>query len=335
MFAHRSSARDDLETRPRATRTRRSAMSGTTSTKPDTWGRAQYAAGHIPGAIFVHLDTDLSAPKTGTNGRHPLPTPEARGGDFGRLGIARGKQVVAYDQGGGAYAARLWWMLRWLGFEAWPCSTAATPSGPREGRVVSTDADRAARRRRSTSRSVTPTVDATGVMASIPRQRLLIVDARAPERFRGENEPLDPGGRTHPGRPQPSAHAQSRRRRHVQASGVPARGVRRVARRHAARRRSCTSADRASPRATTSSRWRFAGMRGHAAVSGIVERVVRRSGAARGSRRLGPHARGNSKNAARCPKGAQSVARERPFATDGPLAWRYSGTRNVHSASVV
>src|SRR6478752_111758 len=86
--------------------------------KPDAWGREQDAAGHIPGAIFVHLDTDLSAPKTGTNGRHPLPTPERAAATFGRLGIAGGHQVVAYDQGGGAYAARLWWMLRWLGFEA-------------------------------------------------------------------------------------------------------------------------------------------------------------------------------------------------------------------------
>ena len=58
-------------------------------TKPDAWGREQYAAGHIPGAIFVHLDADLSAPKTGTNGRHPLPTPEQAAVTFGRLGRTR------------------------------------------------------------------------------------------------------------------------------------------------------------------------------------------------------------------------------------------------------
>ena len=86
--------------------------------RAEDWGRQQYEAGHIPGAVFVHLDRDLSAAKTGTNGRHPLPTPEAAAATFGRLGIAHGKQVVAYDQGGGAFAARLWWMLHWLGFDA-------------------------------------------------------------------------------------------------------------------------------------------------------------------------------------------------------------------------
>ena len=86
--------------------------------QPDTWGEAQYRAGHIPGARFVHVDRDLSAPKTGTNGRHPLPPPEAAAATFGRLGIDAAKQVVAYDQGAGMFAARLWWMLRWLGHDA-------------------------------------------------------------------------------------------------------------------------------------------------------------------------------------------------------------------------
>jgi thiosulfate/3-mercaptopyruvate sulfurtransferase len=159
--------------------------------KPDTWGRAQYAAGHVPGAIFVHLDTDLSGPRTGANGRHPLPTPEQAAANFGRLGIGHGKQVVAYDQGGGAYAARMWWMLRWLGFEAAAVLDGGYAKWAAEGRVVSTDPTEPTPAKFTIHR-VTPTVNATGVMASIPRQGLLILDARAPERFRGEKEPLDP-----------------------------------------------------------------------------------------------------------------------------------------------
>jgi len=159
--------------------------------KPDAWGREQYAAGHIPGAIFVHLDTELSAPRTGTNGRHPLPTPEQAAATFGRLGIAQGKHVVVYDQGGGAYAARLWWMLRWLGFESVAVLDGGYAKWSAEGRVVSTDPTQPTPATFDIAR-VTPTVNATGVMASIPRQGLLILDARAAERYRGETEPFDP-----------------------------------------------------------------------------------------------------------------------------------------------
>ena len=75
-------------------------------------GRRAYAESHIPGARFVHLDEDLSAPKTGKNGRHSLPDPEKFMRRLGELGIDSAKQVVAYDASGGPYAARLWWMLR-------------------------------------------------------------------------------------------------------------------------------------------------------------------------------------------------------------------------------
>ncbi len=159
--------------------------------RPDAWGEAQYRAGHIPGAVFVHLDRDLSAPKTGTNGRHPLPSPEAAAALFGRLGIAVGKQVVAYDQGGGMFAARLWWMLQWLGFDAAAVLDGGYAKWVAEGRAIETDAVAPAPAEFTVER-VTPTVNASGVMASLARQRLLLIDARAPERFRGETEPLDP-----------------------------------------------------------------------------------------------------------------------------------------------
>ena len=78
-------------------------------------GRRAYAEGHIPGARFLHLDEDLSGPKTGVNGRHPLPHPATFALRLGALGIDNAKQIVAYDASGGPYAARLWWMLRWVG----------------------------------------------------------------------------------------------------------------------------------------------------------------------------------------------------------------------------
>src|SRR5258706_6405953 len=80
-----------------------------------TRGRAEYKASHVPGARFLPLDEDLSAPKTGTNGRHPLPDPQVLMDKLGRAGVDSRKQVVAYDAQGGMVAARLWWLLRALG----------------------------------------------------------------------------------------------------------------------------------------------------------------------------------------------------------------------------
>jgi len=83
-----------------------------------TWGEREYLARHIPGAAFADLERDLSGSKTGRNGRHPLPDAAALRRTFGRLGIAQGVQVVAYDQDTGMFASRLWWLLRWLGHDA-------------------------------------------------------------------------------------------------------------------------------------------------------------------------------------------------------------------------
>jgi thiosulfate/3-mercaptopyruvate sulfurtransferase len=156
----------------------------------DGWGEAEYAKGHLPGAQFVHVDRDLSAPKTGTNGRHPLPTPEAAVAIFARLGIDSSKQVVAYDQGNGVYAARLWWMLRWLGHEAVAVLDGGFAKWQKEGRAVTTDIPQP-RPSSFAIRRVTPTVSASGVRASLHRHTLFMVDARAAERFRGDVEPID------------------------------------------------------------------------------------------------------------------------------------------------
>jgi thiosulfate/3-mercaptopyruvate sulfurtransferase len=159
--------------------------------QPDTWGESQYRSGHIPGARFAHLDRDLSAPKTGANGRHPLPSPEAAAGTYGRLGIGPSTQVVVYDQQQGMYAARLWWMLRWLGHDAVAVLDGGFEKWRREGRPVTTDVPRVEPTvfpiRRATS-----TIDAAALLASLPERSLVVVDARSPERYRGEAEPLDP-----------------------------------------------------------------------------------------------------------------------------------------------
>jgi thiosulfate/3-mercaptopyruvate sulfurtransferase len=159
--------------------------------QPDTWGEQQYAAGHLPGARFAHVDRDLSAPKTGRNGRHPLPTPEAAAAMLGRLEIDGTRKVVAYDQGNGAFAARLWWMLRWLGHESVAVLDGGYARWVASGHPTSTDAPVVPPATFRVAR-VLPTVSATGVAASLPRHTLLLLDARAAERYRGDTEPLDP-----------------------------------------------------------------------------------------------------------------------------------------------
>ena len=160
--------------------------------QPETWGEAQYRAGHIPGARFAHLDRDLSAPKTGTNGRHPLPSPEACAALFGRLGIDASKQVVAYDSGrrrctrrdcGGCCAGSA--------TTPSPCSTAAIGKWVREGRPVTADVPAGTPGRRSRSVASVRRSSAGDVLASLG-QLASLVDARGAERFRGEVEPLDP-----------------------------------------------------------------------------------------------------------------------------------------------
>jgi len=157
------------------------------------FGEAAYAKSHIPGAVFAHVDRDLSAPRSPHSGRHPLPTPEAAAKLFGRLGIGATKQVVAYDQGNGVYASRLWWMLRWLGHDSVAVLDGGFAKWMREGRPVSTDVPHVAPAK-FVATNVLPTVNATGIAASLPRHGLLLLDARTAERYRGDADPSDPGG---------------------------------------------------------------------------------------------------------------------------------------------
>jgi len=157
----------------------------------EAWGRREYLAGHIPSAAYAHLAQDLAGTRTGRNGRHPLPEVDALKQTLGRLGIAEGVQVVAYDQDSGMYASRLWWLLRWLGHESVAVLDGGFAKWVAEGRpVVAGDEPHAARRFSGTPRpGVTMSADEVAYKSSRPDWR--IVDARSPERFRGETEPID------------------------------------------------------------------------------------------------------------------------------------------------
>jgi len=159
--------------------------------RPEHWGEDQYAAGHLPGARFAHIDRDLSAQKTGRNGRHPLPSPDDAAARFGRLGIAAGTQVVAYDQGSGMFAARLWWMLRWLGHDAVAVLDGGFERWTREGRPVSTDVPPPSHATFAPGRA-RPTASAAEIGGALAGGALTLIDARVPERYRGDVEPLDP-----------------------------------------------------------------------------------------------------------------------------------------------
>lgn len=163
-------------------------------------GARAHAAGHLPGALHMHLDRDLSAPPDGRNGRHPLPTREALAARLAALGFADDLPVVVYDDCGGMYAARLWWMLGWLGHRevqlldgglaAWQAAGGALQAGPVAPRAPGRFTLRPAQQ---------TTIDYTELLAGLGKGWRLIVDARGPDRFRGENETLDPVGGHIPG----------------------------------------------------------------------------------------------------------------------------------------
>jgi len=156
-------------------------------------GEREYLIAHIPGAVFAHLDRDLSGQKTGRNGRHPLPTPEDLVAKFGEWGIAPGTTVVAYDDvGGGLAAARLWWLLRYMGHEralildggwqAWMLAGGLIQGGnrrPAPAIFVGQPHPDMAR-----------DADFVGTAALSPDW--VVIDSRMPSRYRGEEEPFDP-----------------------------------------------------------------------------------------------------------------------------------------------
>src|SRR5882724_6693664 len=173
------------------------------------WGASVYAEGHVSNAIYAHLDRDLSSPVTSTSGRHPLPAVEAFAATLGRWGIDENVQVVAYDQGNGAYASRLWWLLRWVGhsrvavlnggFAAWQHAGLAVCKQPsvRQPRRFAA---------KLSQNSVVSTVELQRLLAAgrFGSGQRTLIDARSADRFAGQNETIDPvaghvpGARNHP-----------------------------------------------------------------------------------------------------------------------------------------
>jgi thiosulfate/3-mercaptopyruvate sulfurtransferase len=153
-------------------------------------GERAYHAGHLPGAVYVHLDRDLSGPKTGANGRHPLPDRQVLAQRAGAWGIAPGVQVVCCDAQGMPYAARAWWLLRWLGHEAVAVLDGGLPAWRAAGGELSAAPPATTPRPPYPALAATlPTVDVATLLGELGRRPIL--DARAGERFRGEVEPLD------------------------------------------------------------------------------------------------------------------------------------------------
>ncbi len=156
-------------------------------------GRRAYQAGHIPGAVYAHLDQDLSGPiLPGRTSRHPLPDAAEFAQRLSAWGIGPETQVVAYDDRGGAIAARLWWMLRWLGYDR----VAVLDGGWTAWRAAGYPVREGVEQRPPALFAPRPRpgllVQAEEVLARLGAQDLLLVDSRAPERYRGEVEPLDP-----------------------------------------------------------------------------------------------------------------------------------------------
>jgi thiosulfate/3-mercaptopyruvate sulfurtransferase len=155
-------------------------------------GHQAYLKGHIPGARYADLNRDLSAPVTARTGRHPLPAPEAFAARLGELGVANDTQVVAYDDANSSMAARLWWMLRWLGHTAVAVLDGGFKAWLAHGGAVESREIAAA------GAHFTPRVDPRAMLTTAEVERALqdgtalLVDARAAERFAGSVEPIDP-----------------------------------------------------------------------------------------------------------------------------------------------
>ncbi len=157
-------------------------------------GREAYRAGHLPGARYAHLDEDLASPSDGSNGRHPLPSRVAFSAWLRSVGLRHGQQVVACDSNGGAWAARAWWLLRWMGHgpvavldggkQAWAAAglplETGEPGPVRPGDFTAGDS------------LVAAPVDAAAVLANVAGGSAQVLDARDPTRFRGDPNPIDP-----------------------------------------------------------------------------------------------------------------------------------------------
>jgi thiosulfate/3-mercaptopyruvate sulfurtransferase len=160
-------------------------------------GRRAYLRGHIPGARYADLNKDLSAPLSLSSGRHPLPAAREFAAKLEQWGIANDTRVVAYDESNGSFAARLWWMLRWLGLGAAAVLDGGLQAWIAAGGALVSGAESAPAAENRPPRRFTPRVDAAAVLGTAEVAALLrdpqrlLVDARAAERYSGAVEPID------------------------------------------------------------------------------------------------------------------------------------------------
>jgi thiosulfate/3-mercaptopyruvate sulfurtransferase len=163
-------------------------------------GAREYRAAHLPGALHLHLDRDLSSPPRGDNGRHPLPARDALAARLAACGLRAGEQVVAYDRSQGVYASRLWWLLRWLGHDRVAVLDGGWQAWLAEGGAVAAGDEAAPPRGDfAAAAPLVDSVDVAAVLANVTSRARLLVDARSPQRYAGEGETLDPVGGHIPG----------------------------------------------------------------------------------------------------------------------------------------
>ena len=157
-------------------------------------GEREYRQAHVSGAVYAHLDRDLSGPVVrGKTGRHPLPEPKALETTFTALGIGRRTRVVAYDESTGAMAAaRLWWLLKWAGHDAVAVLDGGFRKWCAEGLSYSTGAEVKAPNRFNAAIRPEMAVDAAAVLSILADPAWVVLDARAADRYQGLNETVDP-----------------------------------------------------------------------------------------------------------------------------------------------
>ena len=161
-------------------------------TEPDK-KQAEFAESHLPGATYAHVNHDLAAPQIqGKTGRHPLPKIAELSKTFSAWGISSSTQVVVYDDAGGAYAVRLWWMLRWLGHDAVAVMDGGWPRWVQEGRQVTATLTVSEPKIFKASPRDNWLVTAEDIKADLHNYEVRILDARNSDRFQGINETLDP-----------------------------------------------------------------------------------------------------------------------------------------------
>jgi len=157
-----------------------------------SWGEAEFRSAHLPGAHYLHLDRDLSSSITGESGRHPLPDPNKFARRLGELGVDAQSQLVAYDQGNGAHAARLWWLARWIGLR----NVAVLDGGYAAWRAAGLPVDQTLSV--PVAKSLAVSLDSASWVSTAIVEELrrrpgnLLVDARAADRFAGRAETIDP-----------------------------------------------------------------------------------------------------------------------------------------------